>query len=183
MRLQDKQIMERLYNGDDSGLKELFDLYYKPLCIFALKYIDSIEQAEDIVQEIFVKFWNNKVYKNINSELRSYLFTAVKNNAINTSQRNTRLCFQEIEASIIDKIDDDLDDDEMLRLKQKLYKEIEELPPKAKDIFRSIVFENLKYKEVAALYNISVNTVKTQYSRALQRLRGALDILVLILLN
>jgi RNA polymerase sigma-70 factor (family 1) len=183
MKLQDKQILEKLRKGEKSGFKEMFDLYYKPLCIFSLKYLDSIDQAEDIVQDTFVRFWNKKSYVTIKGELRSYLFVAVKNNSLNFIKKNAKYRFVEIEEQALSLVEDNIDDEELKILKAKLYKEIEALPVKGKEIFKSIVLNNLKHKEVAELYGISVNTVKTHYSRALLKLRNSLDILVLILLH
>ena len=184
MKLQDKQILEKLRNGDESGFRDMFDLYYKPLCIFSLKYLDSIDQAEDIVQDTFIRFWNNKSYKNIKSELRSYLFVAVKNNSMNFLRKNVSIRFEEIEeqADLLVEYNFE-DDDDIDILKFKLYKAIEALPPKGREIFKSIVLRNLKYKEVAELNGITVNTVKSHYSRALIKLRSSMDILLLILLH
>ena len=66
--------------------------------------------------------------------------------------------------------------------KKKLYAEIELLPLKSKEVLKAIVLNNLKYKEVALEMGISVNTVKTHYSRALKQLRGSLDTIVMLLL-
>lgn len=62
MRLSDSEILEKLKKEDYSGYRILFDQYYKPLCVYSLKYCDSFSQAEDIVQDLFVKFWNDKLY-------------------------------------------------------------------------------------------------------------------------
>ncbi|AYN04271.1 RNA polymerase sigma factor [Flavobacterium sp. 140616W15] len=66
--------------------------------------------------------------------------------------------------------------------KKKLYEQIEALPLKSKEVFKAIVLNNLKYKEVALELGISVNTVKTHYSRALKQLRNSLDIIITVLI-
>ena len=65
----------------------------------------------------------------------------------------------------------------------KLYEEIEKLPDQCKKVFKAIVFDDLKYKEAAARLNLSVNTVKTHFARALKQLRSSLDVIVLLLLR
>ena len=57
----DNKILEQLKLGNPSSYKELFDLYYMPLSIYSLKFCDSFELAEDIVQELFVKLWDEKL--------------------------------------------------------------------------------------------------------------------------
>ena len=56
----EKEILIKLNQGDEAGLEGLFSLYYKPLCVFALNFIDSYEEAEDLIQELFVKFWERR---------------------------------------------------------------------------------------------------------------------------
>ena len=78
--------------------------------------------------------------------------------------------------------DENVDMEFIEEQKKKLYKEIEALPIKSREVFKAIVLENLKYKEVALQLEISVNTVKTHYSRALKQLRNSLDIIIMLLL-
>lgn len=178
----DKEIIHNLRNGDEGSLRKLFDLYYKPLCLFALKFVDSIEQAEDIVQNTFINFWNAGSHENIHSNIKAYLFTAVKNNALYYLRKESRFRFEEIDQHVQKLVQDELPEDELKELKERLFRQIEQLPPKGREIFQAIVFKNLKYGEVAELYGISVNTVKTQYSRSLAKLRDFLDVLILLLL-
>ena len=62
MKSQDLLILEKLKIGDSTAYKELFDLYYMPLSIYSLKYCDSFDLAEDIVQDLFIKCWDQKIY-------------------------------------------------------------------------------------------------------------------------
>ena len=83
MQSKEQEILRLLNKGNKSGLKDLFDLMYKPLCIFAYKYINSHDVCEDIVQDIFIKFWENQSYKNITIKLSSYLYKSVRNSCLN----------------------------------------------------------------------------------------------------
>ncbi|KJF45175.1 RNA polymerase sigma factor [Draconibacterium sediminis] len=178
----EQKILNNLRRGDENSLRELFELYYKPLCLFALKFVDSIEQAEDIVQDTFINFWNSRSYNNIHSNIKAYLFSAVRNNALYAIRKESKFRFEEIDNHVQSLIEDELPEDELKNLKELLFKQIEQLPPKGREIFKAIVFENMKYREVAELYGISVNTVKTQYSRSLSKLREFLDVLILLFL-
>ena len=179
----DVEILEQLKLGNSSSYKELFDLYYMPLSVYALKFCDSFELAEDIVQELFIKLWDEKLYMKIQGSMAPYLFKSVKNNTLQAMKRKSKFLFEEIEDQVNRLIEEEKIDIEFLEEeKAKLFEHIEALPQKSKEVFKVIVLENLKYKEVAEELGVSVNTVKTHYSRALKQLRTSLDIIVILLL-
>lgn len=183
MKSQDLLILEKLKVGDSSAYKELFDLYYMPLSIYSLKYCDSFELAEDIVQDLFIKFWDEKIYLKLDETISPYLFKSVKNNTLQAAKKQNKYFFEEIEDQINVLMDEENLDMEFLEQeKKKLYEEIEALPLKSREVFKAIVLENLKYKEVALELGVSVNTVKTHYSRALKQLRNSLDVIIVLLL-
>ena len=183
MKSQDVLILEKLKVGDSSAYKELFDLYYMPLSIYSLKYCDSFEVAEDIVQDLFIKFWDEKLYMKLEESISPYLFKSVKNNSLQAVKKQNKYFFEEIEDQVNVLLEDEYLDLEFLEQeKQKLYNEIEALPLKSREVFKAIVLENQKYKEVALELGISVNTVKTHYSRALKQLRNSLYVIIVLLL-
>ena len=183
MEPQKQEIITKLQKRDESGLRQLFDLYYTPLCVFSLKYLDSFEKAEDIVQEVFINFWENRRFVGISGSIRSYLFAAVKNNSLNYLRKNSRIRFEEIEDHVIPMIEEGRDLEDLERKKTQLYKELDQLSQQSRRVFEAIVFENQKYKEVAEELDVSVNTVKTYFSRALKQLRGSLSVIVWLLLQ
>ncbi|MBK3515848.1 RNA polymerase sigma-70 factor [Carboxylicivirga marina] len=176
---EDKQFR----SGDDSlmNLREIFDMYFVPLCVYAYKYLDSYEKAEDVVQEVFIKVWNNKNYI-IEKSIKQYLYTAVRNNSLKVLEKESKYRFEEVEALSHEIIEEQFEPVELEERIEKLYKEVNKLPESCRLVFEGIVFEKKKYAEVAEDLEISINTVKTQYSRALKRLRGSIDILILILM-
>lgn len=180
MKANDLKILERLKQGDSSAYKELFNLYYVPLSTYALKYCDSFVIAEDVVQDLFVKFWDEKLYLKLDDAIAPYLFKSVKNNTLLALKETSKFSFIDIEKEVNKLVfDEDLDSKFIEDDKKKLFTELEALPLKSKEVFKAIVLDNLKYKEVAALLGISINTVKTHHSRALKQLRNVLEILIL----
>jgi RNA polymerase sigma-70 factor (ECF subfamily) len=165
---KDNIILEKLKRKDKSGLKELFDLKYKPLCLFARNYIASWHICEDIVQNLFINLWEKQKFNSIKTNLSSYLLVTVKNyclNYIRDNKLNQQDCIEDyIEQFGESYPEDDFDNELMQNVKEA----IEELPEGAKRVFNSIVLMQMSYKETASEYNISVNTVKTQLSRALK---------------
>lgn len=183
MKSQDLLILEKLKVGDSSAYKELFDLYYIPLSVYSLKYCDSFELAEDIVQDLFIKFWDEKLYLKLDQAISPYLFKSVKNNTLQAIRKESKFIFEEIDDQVNVLMDEDQLDTEFLEQeKKKLYEQIEALPIKSREVFKAIVLENQKYKDVALELGISVNTVKTHYSRALKQLRNSLDVIIMLLL-
>lgn len=182
MEILEKDIIKKLKNKDESGLRQIFDLYYTPLCVYSLKYIDSFEQAEDLVQNIFIDFWEKKRFNSITQSLRSYLFSAVKNNSLLQLKQDKKILFESLEEQFLFQSDEILDIEEIEKKKERLYQELEKLPLQGRKVFEAIVFDNNKYKEVAQEFDISVNTVKTHFSRSLKQLRSSLEIIIFILL-
>lgn len=183
MTSKDIKILDKLKNGDHSGYKELFDLYYTPLSIYSLKYCDSFEMAEDITQDLFVKFWDDKLYLKLEESIGPYLFKAVKNNTLQAIKKRSKYRFEEIEDQVNKLlVVESVDLEYIEKEKKKLHKEIDALPEKSREVFKAIVLDNLKYKQVAEQLDISVNTVKTHYSRALNQLRKSLDLIIILLL-
>ncbi len=182
MRKTEEEILKKMSLGDQSGVKGLFDLYYQPLCVFALKFFDSIQEAEDIVQDTFVQFWENEKYKSVDTSLKAYLFMSVKNKCLRQLELNKRIYFDDIESLVEVLIAEKRDNSGLEERIKVLNAEIEKLPPKARKVLELIVFKGLKYKEVAEELQISINTVKTQFSRSLKLLRNSLDLILLLMI-
>ncbi len=180
MDKQEKDIIKKIGSRDKSGLHLLFDLYYSPLCVFACKYLDSFEKAEDVVQEVFITLWEKNRMKNFTGSIKSYLFNAVRNNSIHKVKEERKFRFEDVENKSYAIIEDKFEPYTLEERKAKLYKEIEQLPIQSKKVFEAIVFERMKYAEIAAELNISINTVKTHYSRALKQLRNSIDIIIVM---
>lgn len=68
---------------DEQSFELAFKRYYQPLCSFALRYVGSIESAEEIVQEVFFKIWNKIDAIDIKTTVKSYLYGAVRNDCLN----------------------------------------------------------------------------------------------------
>ncbi|MCT4603242.1 MAG: RNA polymerase sigma-70 factor [Marinifilum sp.] len=182
MEQHEQDIIQKFKNGDQSGLRMLFDLYYTPLCVFAYKYFDSYEKAEDIVQEAFINLWEKERMVEFTGSVKSYLFSIVRNNSINQIRKDNRFRFEEIDNQAYQIIENKYENQLLEQRKENLYKEIAELPTQCKTVFEAIAFDKMKYADVAEEMNISINTVKTHYKRALKQLRSNLDVLVMVLL-
>ena len=171
-----------LKRRDEAALSVLFDTYYEKLYLFAEKYIYDSDKAHDIVQDVFLKIWENAERLELTSSIQHYLFASVRNGCLNylkslqIEDRNNR---KYAEAYIESQNVDMVDDEELLaRVRQVL----DELPEKCREIFIKNKLEGKKQKEIAAELNISINTIESQMAIAYKKLRMELkDALCLLL--
>lgn len=178
----EKELLEKINRGDQGGLKGLFDLYYKPLCVFALNFIDSYEEAEDLIQDLFVKFWERSEDTEFQGSLRSYLFTSVRHNCIKLAKSKKRYQFDDIEY-YEDLLEDKYTPGALEEEKERLYAEIEKLPEQCRRVFEAVILKDMKYKDAAEHLDLSVNTVKTHLARAMKQLRSSLNIILFLMMK
>jgi RNA polymerase sigma-70 factor (ECF subfamily) len=181
--------LHNIKSGDEQAFEQLFRAQYPTLCGYARKYLDDIDQAEEIVQEMFFNFWQKREKVEITTSLEAYLFRSVRNSCLNylkhlkireeyrlATNHETRRKEQEIHDSVV-----------ALELQEKIDSVIGQLPPERQKIFKMSRYEELKYKEIAEKLNLSVKTVEVQMSKALKFLRlhlsEYLSVVVILLLE
>ncbi len=182
MNLPDKKIIEELSNGNETVYNELFTFYYKSLCMFGRKYVYDLDQAEEIVQNIFVKIWNNRNQLTKVLSIKTYLFTSVRNGCIDyiRKEKVRKKYANEIIQTSVDYFEPEIIPDKELSLKIK--EAINQLPKQRKKIFQMNKTYGLRYKEIAERLDISPKTVENQMGIALKQLRELLkDCMVLSL--
>ena len=175
--IKESTIIRLLEAGDERCMKMMFDTYYQALCTYIMRYLISVEDAEDIVQMVFISLWNNKRGQEFSGSLRAYLFGAASKASLQFMRDRWKTYFVDIELHVDDFLEEMSRDNEveLEKMKEYLYAAIENLPANPKKVLTAIVFNNTPYKVVAEEMGISVNTVKTYYARALQALRKSLD--------
>ena len=168
------------------NFEDLFHRNYIKLVRFAITIVDNQDVAEDIVQDVFLKYWESTKYKAISKSVEGYLFIAVRNKCFNYNESNKK------KQEKLHKLDSewyDIFDFEIIEKSnryKKVFESIELLPPKGKIVLKLVCLENLKYKEVAEELGISVNTVKHHLTNSLKFLRSKLtkeNFMLFILLN
>ncbi|MEZ4911432.1 MAG: RNA polymerase sigma-70 factor [Saprospiraceae bacterium] len=157
--------------------KKLFMQYYNVLCNYSFKYTKDLQISEDLVQEIFVKLWNDKITIDSEKNTRNYLFTIVQRKSLEYLRTEKR--HQEIlSLGVFDEkgeIDNEIDMEmEYFNKMNKIYVSIRQLPPKCSEIFVLSKIDGLPYTQIAKELNISVKTVENQISKAYKLLREML---------
>lgn len=175
MKSYEQSLIERIKSHDKKAFRILFDRYYRSLCFFACKYVSDLIVAEDLVQDLFVKLWDDSDSLNLERSLNSYLYKAVKNSCLNHLKHlqveNKYIQHkQELESSTF--FQEQMEQEE---LRRAIYSAIEKLPPSCKKVFELSRFDGLKHKEIAREMGISVNTVKAQMVKAIKTLRKDLE--------
>jgi len=171
---EEKNLVEKIQQGDEKAFEHLFKTYYDYLCVFAAKIIEDEIAAEEIVQEFFVKFWEKRNQLTIEKSVKNYLFRSIKNLCFNfIKHNNVRLQHAKqmmAEAESTNFRDNFIEVD----LAEKIEESIESLPEKRREIFRLSREEGLKYREIAEKLKLSVKTVEAQMGLALKSLREKL---------
>ena len=167
-------IVKKMIDGDIDSFKYFFDRYYNDLCNFVYIYLHDQVLSEEIVQDIFVYFWENKGKLQINTSVKSFLFSASKFKSLNllrdtANQKRIVKTIGKAEPLITQGQDDSyIDTDEFKKI---LDAAIDQLAPKCREIFRLSKQEELSNKEIAERLGISVKTVENQMTIALKKLR------------
>jgi len=172
----EKDILDAIAEDDEIAFEGLFKSHFAELCIYAIRFVDDIENAEEIVQDIFFNIWNNRKKLNINTSIKAYLFATVRNTCLNViKHKKVENKYREYFSRQLHQ--DELNEEDWMKgdeLHYKITETIEKLPPERRKVFVMSRFENLKYREIAEELNISIKTVENQMGKALQFLREEL---------
>jgi RNA polymerase sigma-70 factor (family 1) len=159
------------------GCELLFRRYHKILCSHAVRFVYSKAIAEDLVSEVFCRFWKNKTHLSVTTSYRMYLFRCVRNEALN----HIRSEFKGLEGidaayakeiSVGQRPDDITQFEEILQQVENL---VESLTPQCRKIFLMNRFEGKKYHEIATELQLSQKTVEAHIGKALSLVRKGLQ--------
>lgn len=157
----------------EKTFKTFFLKYYDVLVLYATNILKNVDAAEDVVLNCFVHIWENSLYENLSDRLDKYMFKAVKNAALNDLRDSKRRKARHEKMMEEMPVAEIMQEDEQAEI-EILYLTINLLPPERRRIFMMVYAEGKKYKEVADQLQISINTVRTQWTRSLKFLREKL---------
>ena len=161
MKQNEKILLKEIHSGNKAAFKLIFQKYYKELSWFAFSYTKDKDSAEEAVQEFFVKFWENRKRLAIKKNVKSYLYTSVRNTVLNgfNNKHNKMLNTEIPQTNTADepmKIEENIDKTTF----NKLYKQaVNMLPGKCKKIYLLSRNSGLTYKEIAEYTNLSEKTM------------------------
>ena len=172
--------------------EDVYLSYFSKMKYFAKEYVISEEDAENIVQDVFVELWENKEMLNMHMNLTAYLFTTIKNKCLNhlrhklVVQETANKLQEEYTISLrmnldsLETFDNNLFSDQ--DIEKLISRALDALPEKCRAIFIMSKIEGKKHNEIAQELNISINTVGSQIGIAYKKLRTELKDYLPILL-
>lgn len=164
--------------------EDLFKSQYSNLCAIANSFLKDLDASEEVVQAVFVKFWENRNSVEIKQSFNGYLATAVKNNCLNQLKhlKVTEAYKEHNKREIEYEESRERHENDGNELSDKIKLSIDQLPEGRKKIFILSRYEGLKYREIADKLGISIKTVENQMGSALKFLKNELSEYIVSLL-
>jgi len=172
----DKVLIKKLSKGDIKAFDALFGYYSHKLYAFGLKYLKSETDAEELVQEVFIKIWKKREALNLDKSFHSYVFT-IAYNQIKKQFEKRQMISGMVDVLAPDVADNSTEKSILYRsILHQVIDLIDELPAKKKRIFEMSRFEGLASKEIAEKVGLAPKTIDNQISEVIHYLRDRVDI-------
>ncbi|GLU53375.1 RNA polymerase sigma factor [Dyadobacter frigoris] len=175
----DEELLELLKNSDEEAFTELFDRHWERISMYVSRVIKCRDDAQDIVQEIFISIWRRRGDISLKSTFLAYLLKSARNLSIRYIEKNiNRENFVESLSEQMQSVDlSAISALELQELEAKVDQAIAKLPAKMQQVYHLSRRENLSYKDIAAQLGIAETTVKKQVSNALKQIRSEIETL------
>lgn len=182
-----KQLLVKLRQNDEHAFNILYKAYSKPLYLRMLRMTKSAEDTDELLQELFIKLWDNRKSIDAEKSFQSYLYTIAHHLVSNyfrkiASDRNL------IKSLLSNAVDHYLNAQELMENKEAsalLKQAVDQLTPQRKQVFQLCKLEGKSYEEAAAIMGISIATVNSHMTKSLQSIKEYVlknqDLVVLIL--
>lgn len=154
--------------GDEEEFKLVFRQHYQSLCQSAYHFLNDLDMAEEIVQNTWVKLWEKRNEITIDGTLKSYVYKMVYNASMNEIKRNK---IKQTMAQMNPMNESNVYQTNIKELEIQIEKALNKLPEQCRLIFKMSRFQDLKYREIADVLNISIKTVENQMGKALKLMR------------
>jgi RNA polymerase sigma-70 factor (family 1) len=189
VRDSEKEWLVALKEGSEPAFAALYNLHVKTVYAFALHILKSPMLAEDVVQEVFIKLWENKQKLDPNLPIRAYFFTLARNQSLNLIRKASKEHWitDEIALSAFDNQEDGLAFVQRKQTQVFLGQAIAELPPQRKKIYELCRVNGYSYKQAAEKLGIKDSTINSQMVKAIRFIKqyllrnGALVLLFFLL--
>ena len=150
------------------NIDEIFRLYYRPLCLYILHYVNNIDVAEDIAQDCFTAFWEKMNEKDrIIENVKAYLYATARNRSIDYLKEQPSFIPLSVSADLKETLTDD-EAEEFSYIEARMWTAIDALPERCREVFLLHKRDGMKYKDIAERFHISVNTVDNHIRKAMR---------------
>ena len=163
----DKTLLEALEKGDEKAFAYLMHYFFKKLCVYAYSLCKDKDQAEDIVQNVFLKLWKRRESLNNTIKLNGFLYKSVYNEFIDQYRQTKKVILLEKKhIDLLSKVVDEEPDSNFEKLVKTINTEIDNLPPKCKEVVILSKKEGLTNIEIAEFLKISIKSVESHITKA-----------------
>lgn len=174
-KTSDAFLYDRVREADKQAFDQLFEKYWERLFLYAFKLLQDQDQAEDVVQEVFVQLWENAPRREI-KHFSGYLFRSVKYQAaLIVRKQQWKVDMDTLDLTNIPDFSE-YDETELEIKLQQLDSQIEKLPKKCKEVFKLHKKDGIPAKEIAIHLGLSPRTVENQIQKAMRVLRSELGL-------
>jgi len=170
-------LFKRVTEDDYLAFEQIFKRTHKMLCAYSCKVVKSREMAEEIVDDVFFGLWNNRKKIQITNSFHGYLSAAIRNRSLDRLRKLKHERSTELQNAGVLICEQSIAHETLIfhELQKQVEAAIQELPRQCRTIFLMSRDQDLKYKEIAEILNISIKTVDTQMGRALKHLRKTIN--------
>ncbi|WP_270088694.1 RNA polymerase sigma-70 factor [Sphingobacterium sp. SYP-B4668] len=154
----------------EQTFEKIFREHFKELHRYAFRFLEDSDVAEEIVQQVFMRLWERDWENEIHTSLKAYLYRSVYHESLNTLKRDQLKRKYQTHQTALGEDVTYLDQGDT-ELKKQLRLALSHLPEKSRVVFEMSRFQDLKYKEIAEVLNLSLKTVEGHMSKALRHLR------------
>ena len=173
-----QELLLLLREGDRVAFYYIYERYCKRIYGFVLRYVKQEDDAQEIVQEVFIKLWEARAKIDAYSSFESFLFTIAYNSAISLFRKRTseKKYLEHLKSlQQIENAPEVIDEIHFNELNNRLQALLSELTPRQKEIFHLSREEGLTHDEIARKLDISLNTVKKHMTNTLSFLKSNID--------
>lgn len=172
-------IMDRTEKADDvsvtdeTAFEHLFKRFFRELHVYSYSILRDWDLAEEVVQTLFLKVWENGSWKRVETSVKAFLYRAVYHESLNVlRQHRVRQRYQHRTMYVMrNEAEHPVTPVELNELEERIRQSLNRLPEKCRTIFQLSRFGELKYHEIASQLGISVKTVETQMGKAIRVLK------------
>ncbi len=177
MSINKDNLLQRLADGDEQALRAIVERYHGKLLQIAIQILRSRELAEETVMDVFMSFWERRDRLPEVTHLSWYLYSTVKNRSLNILRKQKSKPDVYLDDITVDISFSVSPEDLMVSSEHidRINQAINSLPLRCKQIFIMVKEEQLKYRQVAELLQVSIKTVENQMGIALKKMHDALD--------
>lgn len=173
--MDQQKLIKKFVKGNKRAFDKIYADYCDGMYSICLRYTNNSDEAADILQDAFIRIYEKRELFDVSAQIGPWIKRIVINTAINHYRVNKRFELVEDETYFEEEVEETIQIGDNENLKSLLNACIDELPPGYKAVFNMYVLDNLTHKEIAEFLNVSVNTSKTQLSKARKMLKVKLE--------